>query len=101
MDTVPGKLTFRKKHSKLENNIGEFHQDYYLPSIERLVYHQLYYKILGKKNVAAIRQHAFQSSPGSIYTCLTMLKSLVLIPMDNCEVNNFPTIEVYQWKVAV
>eukprot|EP00978_Attheya_sp_CCMP212_P034636 scaffold146167_cov65-Attheya_sp.AAC.1 len=63
-----GKITFRKKLFKLEKKIGEFHLDYYLPSIDRLVYHQSYYKIPGKNNVAAIRQHAFQSSPGSIVT---------------------------------
>jgi len=67
-DVAHGKLTFRKKLFKLEKKIGEFHRDYYLPSIERLVYHRAYYKILGKNNVAAIRQDAFQSSPGSIAT---------------------------------
>ena len=41
-DVVPGKLTFHKKLFKQENNIGEFHQDYYLPSIESLVYHRSY-----------------------------------------------------------
>eukprot|EP00978_Attheya_sp_CCMP212_P009408 scaffold22285_cov77-Attheya_sp.AAC.1 len=63
-----GKLTFRKKLFKLEKKIGEFHEEYYRPSIERLVYHRSYYKILGKNNVAAIRQDAFQNSPGSIAT---------------------------------
>eukprot|EP00978_Attheya_sp_CCMP212_P013312 scaffold33437_cov68-Attheya_sp.AAC.7 len=68
MDVVPGKLTFGKKLFKLEKKIGEFHEEYYRPSIERLVYHRSYYKILGKNNVAAIRQDAFQNSPGSIAT---------------------------------
>ena len=67
-DTVRGKVTFRKKLFKLEKKIGEFHSEYYLPSIEKLVYHRSYYKILGKNNVASIRQEAFQSSPGSIAT---------------------------------
>ena len=41
-DVVPGKLTFHKKLFKQENNIGELHQEYYLPSIESLVYHRSY-----------------------------------------------------------
>ena len=48
-DVVPGNLTFRKNFFKLEKNIGEFHQDYYIPSIERFVNHRFYYKIIGKK----------------------------------------------------
>eukprot|EP00978_Attheya_sp_CCMP212_P041629 scaffold240978_cov74-Attheya_sp.AAC.1 len=66
--SIHGKLTFRKKLFKLEKKIGEFHEEYYRPSIERLIYHRSYYKILGKNNVAAIRQDAFQNSPGSIAT---------------------------------
>ena len=65
---VPGKLTFSKKLFKLEKKIGEFHQDDYLPIIARLVYHQSYFKTLGKNNVAAILHQAFQSSPVSIAT---------------------------------
>ena len=67
-DVVPGKLTFRKNIFKQKNNIGELHQEYYLPSIERLVYHRSYYKIIGKNNVAYIRHNVFKSSTGSIAT---------------------------------
>ena len=61
-------LPSTRRFLKLYNSIGEFHQYYYLPSIARLVYHQYYYKFHGKNNVASIRQHAFQSLPGSIAT---------------------------------
>ena len=67
-DIITGKLTFRKNIFKQKNNIGELHQEYYLPSIERLVYHRSYYKIIGKNNVAYIRHNALKSLPGSIAT---------------------------------
>jgi hypothetical protein len=46
----PLKVKSRKHLSKKECAIGNFHEKYYLPSLEKLAYHRLHYQILGKRD---------------------------------------------------
>ena len=52
----------------MKRKIGDFHKDLYIKQIEKLAYHRIYYKILGKHHVADVRHKAFESTPGDIST---------------------------------
>ena len=52
----------------MQRKIGDFHKDFYIKQIEKLAYHHSYYKILGKNNVADVRNKVFESTPGDIST---------------------------------
>ena len=50
----------------MQRKIGDFYNDFYIKQIEKLTYHHIYYKILGKHHVADVRHEAFESTPGDI-----------------------------------
>ena len=53
-----------RKHLTLINcAIGTFHQEYYLPALEKLAYHRPHCRILGKEKCGAARLAAFKSHP--------------------------------------
>ena len=52
----------------MQRKIGDFHNEFYIKQVEKLVYHRSYYKILGKHHVADVRHKAFESAPGDIST---------------------------------
>ena len=56
----------RVKLFSIQRKIGDFHKDFYIKQIEKLSYHHIYYKILGKHHVADVRQKASESTPGDI-----------------------------------
>ena len=45
----------RVKLFSVQCKIGDFHKDFYIQQIEKLAYHRIYYKILGKRHVADAR----------------------------------------------
>ena len=50
----------------MQRKIGDFHKDFYIKQIEKLAYHRIYYKILGKHHVSDVRHKAFESTSGDI-----------------------------------
>ena len=63
-----GRFYERLKLFSIQRTIGDFHKNFYVKQIEKLVYHRNCYKLLGKFHVADIRHKAFESSPGDIST---------------------------------
>ena len=62
------KISDRKHLSRLTRPIGDFHRNFYLPALEKLAYHVPYIRILSNAYCGALRDHAFQQSPGSAKT---------------------------------
>ena len=65
---VRGRFYQRMKLFCVQRKIGDFHNEFYIKQIEKLVYHRNCYKLLGKYQVAKTRHEAFQSLPGHIST---------------------------------
>ena len=51
----PSKLSYNKNIFRIEEKFGEFHQFYYITSIENLPYHCSYYQIYGENYVVHLR----------------------------------------------
>ena len=57
------KIRSRKHLTDMEETMGVFHRDYYLPSLEKLAYHRPHCRILGKDHCGKARLLAFKRRP--------------------------------------
>ena len=64
----PGKISTRKHLTKKETSIQEFHNQYYLPSLEKYAYHLPHVQVLGKHHCSKLRHDAFLDNPSSLFT---------------------------------
>ena len=63
-----GKVVTRKRLTLMEEPIGNFICNHYLPAMVKYSYHRPHVIILGKKHCGAMRVNAFKNSPGSVKT---------------------------------
>ena len=64
----------------IQHKIGDFHKDFYIHQIEKLAYHRIYYKILGKNHVAGVRHKSLESTPCDISTRSDYAKRFRFVP---------------------
>ena len=63
-----GRLYDRVKLFSIQRNIGDLHKCFYIHNIDKLAYHNSYYKILRKHHVSDYRHKTFEYTPGYIST---------------------------------
>mmetsp|Transcript_37017 Transcript_37017/g.98025 ORF Transcript_37017/g.98025 Transcript_37017/m.98025 type:complete len:189 (-) Transcript_37017:44-610(-) len=115
-ETIRNKERTRKYLTLLERPIGIFHKDYYLPALEKLVYHNAYRRILGKDHCGAQRKAAFKQRPGDAKTRRDYAERLAALfdlevqsehfqnrtlSMEGCAVETFCTAAVDAYTAGV